>query len=98
MRSATTYRNSNAMSRYEQGENEELPQFYTDVERHERAEKVRPGKLQCFPERKRESEAMNQAEAERNHPPAFYILCDDVLDRHVDDRHRDQRFYKRRKP
>ena len=56
------------------------------------------GELQCLAERERETEAVDQAESEGNHPPAVRTGSDDVLERHVNDRDGDQGFDQRRKP
>src|SRR5216683_5902450 len=55
----------------EQDEHEELAQFDSDIERQKRGQQVRPGKLQRFPQRKRETKSVNQAEAEGHHPAAL---------------------------
>ena len=41
---------------------------------------------------------MHKTEAEREHPPPISPRTDDVLERHVDDRERNEHFDQRRKP
>ena len=56
------------------------------------------GKLQRLAEREREAESVNETEPESDHPPALQVAADDILERHVDDGHGDERFDERRKP
>src|ERR1700730_9791295 len=102
IRSATTKRNNKSIEqierRHQQQHHEQLPELYSDIERQKRREQMRACELKRLPEHERKTEPVHQAESERDHPPALHIATDDVLERHVDNRHRDQRFDERRKP
>src|SRR5262249_50161843 len=63
------------------------------------------GELKRLAQREGKAEAVHQAEHEGDDPAPRNVatkrtkfLIDDVFQRHVDDRHRDQRFYERREP
>ena len=56
------------------------------------------GELQGFAQREREAETVHQPERERDGPAPLDIAADDIFQRHVDDRHCDQRFDQRREP
>ena len=54
--------------------------------------------LQRLPQCERETKTVHEAESEGDHPPSFDLRADDVLDRHVDDRKRDEHFHEWWKP
>src|SRR6185436_8106143 len=51
-----------------------------------------PGELQRLAKRERKPEAVHQTKTERDHPPSLDSRADDVFERHVDDRGRNQQF------
>ena len=53
---------------------------------------------QRLPQCERETKTVHEAESEGDHPPSFDLRADDVLDRHVDDRKRDEHFHEWWKP
>ena len=55
-------------------------------------------KLERLPQREGETEPVDEAECKRDQPPLLQPNAQDVLERHVDDRHRDERFHERLKP
>ena len=79
-------------------QHEELTELDADVEREQRRQQVRSRELKRLPQRERKAESMHQAKAERNHPAALDVGAHHILQRHVDDGRRDQRFDERRKP
>ncbi len=86
-------------SRDQQHQYQELSQLDPDIERQQRRQQVGAGKLQRLPESERETEAVDQAEAECDDPSSPYAgASGDVLERHVDDGHGDQSLDERRKP
>ena len=81
-----------------QREAAQLAELDADVESEERRQQMRSGELQRLAKGEREAEAVNEAEPERDEPAALELGSDDVLERHVDDRDRDEHLDERRKP
>ena len=81
-----------------QNEHQQLPELDTDIEREKRRGEVRAGELKGSSEKERKPEAVDKTESEGDDPPSTQVGADDVLERHVQDGDRDQRFDERWKP
>ena len=59
---------------------------------------MRAGELQRLGERERETESVDQSEAERDEPPPIQLRTEDVLEGHEHDRERDEGLDEWREP
>src|SRR5262249_48766517 len=83
----------------QQNQDEKLPQLDSNVERKQRREQVRPGKLQRLPQRKRKTETVHQPKAKRDHPATLDAAgSNDIFQRHINDGSGDEDFNERGKP
>jgi len=79
-------------------EHGELTDLDSYVEGEQRYQQVRPGELQLTFEGGREAKAVNEAEDPGDDPAPAKVGAHDILERHVDNRYGDCRFYERSKP
>ena len=84
--------------RHEDHEHEKLAELDADIEREQRRQEMRSGELQRVLEHEGEAEPVHEPEREGYDPARGRVRFHDVLERHVEDRHRDQRLDQRRKP
>src|SRR5467141_3802941 len=59
---------------------------------------MRTGELQRFPQGKRETKTVHQAETESHHPATLQAAADNIFERHVNNGNGDKRFDQWRKP
>ena len=87
-------------------QHQNLTKLDADVERQERRQQMRPSELHRLTQREGKTKSMHEAEYEGDDPPPAQLdgrrgsshVMSNILERHVNDRHRDQRLDERRKP
>ena len=83
---------------HEQHQYKQLPQLHADIERQQRRQDVGAGELQRVAQDEGKAESMHQAEEEGDDPAPGRMFDHDILQRHINDRDRDQGFDQGREP
>ena len=97
-RSATTYLNSSASAGTAIASTNSCPSSTPTLNATSDVARCEPANCSDSPQDEREPESVHEPERERDDPPPLELRADDVLERHVHDRQRDQHFDQRRKP